>query len=124
MGLDWSLNSGTKSLNGHSDIVAGAVIGKSNLIEKVTHKLNHLGGSLDPHAAFLLHRGIKTLALRVKQHNESALEIAHFLEKHPAISKVNYPGLESNPNHERPKRRFDGFGGTKSFDITKGLEGA
>jgi cystathionine beta-lyase/cystathionine gamma-synthase len=124
MGFDLSLHSATKYLNGHSDIVAGAVIGKSNLIEKVTHKLNHLGGSLDPHAAFLLHRGIKTLALRVKQHNESALEIAHFLEKHPAVAKVNYPGLESHPNHERAKRLFDGFGGMMSFELHDGVEGA
>src|SRR5205807_1736948 len=70
LGFDLSLHSATKYLNGHSDIVAGAVIGKSALIQKVTHKLNHLGGSLDPHAAFLLHRGIKTLALRVKHHND------------------------------------------------------
>jgi cystathionine beta-lyase/cystathionine gamma-synthase len=124
MGFDLSLHSATKYLNGHSDIVAGAVIGKSNLIERVTHKLNHLGGSLDPHAAFLLHRGIKTLALRVKQHNESALQIAHFLEKHPAVAKVNYPGLESHPNHERAKRLFDGFGGMMSFELHDGVEGA
>ncbi len=124
MGFDLSLHSATKYLNGHSDIVAGAVIGKSNLIEKVTHKLNHLGGSLDPHAAFLLHRGIKTLALRVKQHNESAVQIAHFLEKHPAVAKVNYPGLESHPNHERAKRLFDGFGGMMSFELHDGVEGA
>jgi cystathionine beta-lyase/cystathionine gamma-synthase len=124
MGFDLSLHSATKYLNGHSDIVAGAVIGKSNLIEKVTHKLNHLGGSLDPHAAFLLHRGIKTLALRVKQHNESALQIAHFLEKHRAVARVNYPGLESHPNHERAKRLFDGFGGMMSFELHNGVEGA
>jgi cystathionine beta-lyase/cystathionine gamma-synthase len=124
MGFDLSLHSATKYLNGHSDIVAGAVIAKSNLIEKVTHKLNHLGGSLDPHAAFLLHRGIKTLALRVKQHNESALQIAHFLEKHPAVAKVNYPGLESHPNHERAKRLFDGFGGMMSFELHDGVKGA
>ncbi len=124
MGFDLSLHSATKYLNGHSDIVAGAVIGKSNLIEKVTHKLNHLGGSLDPHAAFLLHRGIKTLALRVKQHNESALQIAHFLEKHRAVARVNYPGLENHPNHERAKRLFDGFGGMMSFELHDGVEGA
>src|SRR5690348_3489130 len=100
LGFDLSLHSATKYLNGHSDIVAGAVIGKSNLVEQVTHKLNHLGGSLDPHASFLLHRGIKTLALRVKHHNESALQIAQFLEKHRAVSRVNYPGLKSHPNHE------------------------
>jgi cystathionine beta-lyase/cystathionine gamma-synthase len=123
-GFDLSLHSATKYLNGHSDIVAGVVIGKSGLIEKVTHKLNHLGGSLDPHAAFLLHRGIKTLALRVKQHNKSALQIAHFLEKHPAVAKVNYPGLESHPNHERAKRLFDGFGGMMSFELHDGVEGA
>ena len=124
MGFDLSLHSATKYLNGHSDIVAGAVIGKSNLIEKVTHKLNHLGGSLDPHAAFLLHRGIKTLALRVKQHNESALQIAQFLEKHGDVARVNYPGLESHPNHERAKRLFDGFGGMMSFELHDGVEGA
>jgi cystathionine beta-lyase/cystathionine gamma-synthase len=99
-------------------------IGKTALIQKVTHKLNHLGGSLDPHAAFLLHRGIKTLALRVKHHNESALQIARFLEKHPAVAKVNYPGLESHPNHERAQRLFDGFGGMMSFELHDGVEGA
>jgi cystathionine beta-lyase/cystathionine gamma-synthase len=124
LGFDLSLHSATKYLNGHSDIVAGAVIGKSNLIQQVTHKLNHLGGSLDPHAAFLLHRGIKTLALRVKHHNESALQIARFLEKHPAVAKVNYPGLETHPNHERARRLFDGFGGMMSFELHDGVEGA
>ena len=124
LGFDLSLHSATKYLNGHSDIVAGAVIGESSLIEKVTHKLNHLGGSLDPHAAFLLHRGIKTLALRIKQHNESALQIARFLEKHPPVAKVNYPGLKSHPNHERALRLFDGFGGMMSFDLHDGVEGA
>ena len=72
-GFDLSLHSCTKYLNGHSDIVAGAVIGPKALIERVTHRLNHLGGTLDPHACFLLHRGIKTLALRVRQQNQSAL---------------------------------------------------
>ncbi len=124
LGFDLSLHSATKYLNGHSDIVAGAVIGKTALIQKVTHKLNHLGGTLDPHAAFLLHRGIKTLALRVKHHNESALQIAQFLEKHTAIAKVNYPGLESHPNHERARRLFDGFGGMMSFELHDGVEGA
>ena len=124
MGFDLSLHSATKYLNGHSDIVAGAVIGKSNLIEQVTHKLNHLGGSLDPHAAFLLHRGIKTLALRVKQHNESALRIAQFLQQHTAVANVNYPGLESHPNHERARRLFDGFGGMMSFELHNGVAAA
>jgi len=124
LGFDLSLHSATKYLNGHSDIVAGAVIGKSALIQKVTHKLNHLGGSLDPHAAFLLHRGIKTLALRVKHQNESAVQIARFLEKHPAVAKVNYPGLGNHPNHERAQRLFDGFGGMMSFELHDGVEAA
>ena len=124
LGFNLSLHSATKYLNGHSDIVAGAVIGKSNLVEQVTHKLNHLGGSLDPHAAFLLHRGIKTLALRVKHHNASALQVAQFLKQHPAVAKVNYPGLESHPNHERAQRLFDGFGGMMSFELHDGVEGA
>lgn len=77
-GFDLSLHSCTKYLNGHSDIVAGAIIGRTALIEKITHKLNHLGGSLDPHACFLLHRGIKTLAVRVRHQNKSALKVARF----------------------------------------------
>ncbi|MDY6790760.1 MAG: PLP-dependent aspartate aminotransferase family protein [Thermodesulfobacteriota bacterium] len=92
LGFDLSVHSCTKYLNGHSDIVAGAVIGRGELIEKIIHKLNHLGGSLDPHACFLLHRGMKTLAVRMKHQNQSALDIARFLEKHEAIEKVMTSG--------------------------------
>src|SRR5215467_8854632 len=95
-GFDLSLHSCTKYLNGHSDIVAGAVVGGEDLVGKVKRRLDHLGGSLDPHAAFLLHRGMKTLAVRVKHQNESALKIARFLEQHSAIEHVNYAGLESH----------------------------
>ena len=123
-GFDLSVHSATKYLNGHSDIVAGAVIGGSGLVGQITHRLNHLGGSLDPHAAFLLHRGVKTLAVRVKCQNESALRIARFLEKHPGISKVNYPGLESHPDHGRARSLFDGFGGMMSFELRGGVEAA
>ena len=123
-GFDLSVHSATKYLNGHSDIVAGAVIGGSGLVQQITHRLNHLGGSLDPHAAFLLHRGMKTLAVRVKCQNESALRIARFLEKHPGISKVNYPGLESHPDHGRARSLFDGFGGMMSFELRGGVEAA
>jgi len=123
-GFDLSLHSCTKYLNGHSDIVAGAVIGRTDLIEKITHKLNHLGGSLDPHACFLLHRGVKTLAVRVKYQNESTLKIALFLEKHPAVKKVNYPGLESHPRHQRACELFDGFGGMLSFELKGGVKAA
>lgn len=116
-GFDLSIHSATKYLNGHSDIVAGALIGQANLIEKITHKLNHLGGTLDPHACFLLHRGLKTLAVRVRYQNESALKTARFLESHPAVARVNYPGLESHPNHQRACNLFDGFGGMLSFEL-------
>ena len=95
IGFDLSVHSCTKYLNGHSDIVAGAIIGRAELVAEVTHKLNHLGGVLDPHACFLLHRGMKTLAVRVRYQNESALKIARFLEGHPASRAGQLPGLES-----------------------------
>jgi len=123
-GFDVSLHSCTKYLNGHSDIVGGACIGGADLIEKITHKLNHLGGSMDPHAAFLLHRGMKTLALRVACQNESAMKLAKFLEAHAAIDKVSYPGLESNPQHQRALDLFDGFSGMLSFEIKGGVDAA
>jgi cystathionine beta-lyase/cystathionine gamma-synthase len=116
-GYDISLHSGTKYLNGHSDIVAGACIGSSELIGKIKKKLDHLGGSMDPHAVFLLHRGMKTLALRMRYQNESAMQIAHFLETHPAVEKVNHPGLESHRGHRHAAELFDGFGGMLSFEI-------
>lgn len=122
--FDLSLHSCTKYLNGHSDIVAGAVIGSAHWIERVKHKLDHLGGSLDPHACFLLHRGMKTLAVRVRHQNQSALRIAQFLEKHPKVAQVNYPGLESHPRHRRACELFNGFGGMLSFEIIGGVEAA
>ena len=91
-GFDLSLHSATKYLNGHSDIVAGAVIGRADLIERIRHKANHLGGSLDPHAAFLLNRGLKTLALRVRYQNDSALS-SRSSSRHPAVTGVHYAGL-------------------------------
>jgi cystathionine beta-lyase/cystathionine gamma-synthase len=123
-GFDLSLHSCTKYLNGHSDIVAGAAIGQRELVGKVKRRLDHLGGSLDPHAAFLLHRGMKTLAVRMKQHNESALQIARFLEGHAGVEKVRYPGLENHPRHARAKELFDGFSGMISFELKGGLDAA
>ena len=123
-GYDLSLHSATKYLNGHTDIVAGAVVGSRDLVEQVRHKLNHLGGSLDPHACFLLNRGIMTLALRIARQNESALAIARFLEEHPGVSRVNYAGLVSSPHHERAKASLDGFGGMLSFELDGGAEAA
>jgi cystathionine beta-lyase/cystathionine gamma-synthase len=116
-GFDLALHSATKYLNGHSDIVAGAAVGASDTIERITHKMNHLGGAMDPHAAFLLYRGLKTLALRVRQQNQSALEIAKFLAGHRAVTRVNYAGLDSHAQHARARELFEGFGGVLSFEL-------
>jgi cystathionine beta-lyase/cystathionine gamma-synthase len=122
VGFDLSIHSATKYLNGHADIVAGAVAGSAAMIERIRHKANHLGGSLDPHAGFLLSRGLKTLALRVRYQNASTLQIAQFLEAHPAVARVHYAGLESHPRHARARSLFSGFGGVLSFEL-KGAEG-
>ncbi|MEM7708470.1 MAG: aminotransferase class I/II-fold pyridoxal phosphate-dependent enzyme [Pseudomonadota bacterium] len=117
LGFDLVLHSATKYLNGHSDIVAGALAGNAPLVEKIQRKLNHLGGCLDPHACFLLHRGIKTLTLRVAQQNRSALALAERLEAHPAVSQVHYPGLPSHPDHGRAAELLEGFGGMMSMEL-------
>ncbi len=124
IGFDLSLHSATKYLNGHSDLVAGAVIGRADLVTRITHRLNHLGGTLDPHACFLLHRGLKTLALRVGHQNRSALAIASFLEGHEAVRNVVYPGLASHPQHAIAEQMFDGYGGMLSFEVKGGVEAA
>jgi cystathionine beta-lyase/cystathionine gamma-synthase len=123
-GFDLSLHSGTKYLNGHNDIVAGAVIGRRDLVEAITRKLNHLGGSLDPHACFLLHRGIRTLGVRMRFQCASALEIARFLAQHPRVESVNYPGLETHPQHALARQALSGFGGMLSFEVRGGVEAA
>jgi cystathionine beta-lyase/cystathionine gamma-synthase len=124
IGFDLSLHSCTKYLNGHSDIVAGAIIGRADLIDTINRRLGHFGASLDPHACFLLHRGMKTLAVRVRHQNETAMAVARFLENHSKVAKVNYPGLESHPDHERARDLFDGFGGVISFELRGGVEAA
>jgi cystathionine beta-lyase/cystathionine gamma-synthase len=124
IGFDLSIHSATKYLNGHSDIVAGAVIGRRDLIEKINRTLSHLGGSLDPHACFLLHRGLKTLGVRVRHQNASALEIARYLAGHSKVAAVNYPGLEGDGGHARARELFDGFGGMMSFALRGGIEAA
>jgi len=117
VGFDLVVHSASKYLNGHADIVAGAVAGDAANIERIRHKANHLGGCLDPHAAFLLKRGLKTLALRVRYQNDSTLRIARFLEEHPAVARVHYAGLASHPRHERARRLFTGCGGVLSFEL-------
>lgn len=123
-GFDLSLHSATKYLNGHTDIVAGAVIGSEELVTKVRHKLNHLGGSLDPNACFLMHRGMKTLAIRMERQNSNSLAVAGFLENHEKVCKVNHPGLKSCASHARAREHLDGYGGMVSFEIDGNLDDA
>lgn len=124
IGYDLVCHSATKALNGHSDLVAGVVTGSAERIEKVQHFLTLFGGSLDPHVAFLLSRGLKTLAIRVKAQGENALALARFLEGHKAIAEVHYPGLESHPDHARAAELFSGFGSMLAFRPVGGLEAA
>jgi cystathionine beta-lyase/cystathionine gamma-synthase len=116
LGFDIVIHSATKYLNGHTDVLAGAIAGSKANIEKIRTLSCHLGPSLDPHACFLLNRGIKTLGLRMKQQNQNALELAQYLRGLKKIEHVYYPGLETDPNFERAKRWFRGAGGIVSFD--------
>ncbi|GAB4254237.1 MAG: PLP-dependent aspartate aminotransferase family protein [Acidobacteriota bacterium] len=115
-GFDVVVHSCTKYLNGHSDLVAGAVVGRSELLRGIRKRLLLFGGCLDPHACFLLERGLKTLALRVREQNRNAAAVAHFLAEHPRVRRVYYPGLPGWGS-ERAKRDFAGFGGMVSFEL-------
>jgi len=123
-GFDLVLHSATKYLNGHSDIAAGAVVGRRELLDVVRRKLAHFGGMLDPHACFLLQRGLKTLGVRVRHQNASALVVARFLLEHPAVAGVRYPGLPQHPRHARARALLHGFGGMLAFDLRGGLAAA
>jgi cystathionine beta-lyase/cystathionine gamma-synthase len=123
-GFDLCIHSATKYLNGHADIVAGAIAGSAALIERIRHKLNLLGGALDAHAAFLLKRGLKTLALRVRFQNDSTLTLARFLAAEARVTRVNYPGLASHPQHGRARELFAGCGGVLSFELAGGAAAA
>ena len=120
LGFDISLHSCTKYINGHSDIVAGAVIGSDEFIKIITSRMNHFGGSLNPGACFLLHRAIKTLELRMIRQSKNAGQIALFLENHPEILSVNYPGLSSSNSYERAKKYLSGFSAMVSFEVVGG----
>ncbi|HWG91859.1 MAG TPA: PLP-dependent aspartate aminotransferase family protein [Candidatus Thermoplasmatota archaeon] len=124
LGVDVVLHSATKYLGGHSDISAGAVAGSNAVMEKIikTHRL--LGAVLDPHAAFLLERGIKTLPVRMRQHNETGMAIAEYLAGHPKVARVHYPGHPSHPQHSLAKRQMSGFGGVLAIDLKSDEKGA
>ena len=124
MGFNIVLHSATKYLAGHSDVIAGAAAGNAVLIRPVREMMIKLGGSMDPEAAFLLVRGMKTLDLRVKQQSETAMAIAKFLAKHPKVARVHYPGLPSHPDHQLAKKQMKRFGGMLAFDMKGGLTAA
>jgi methionine-gamma-lyase len=124
MGFDLVLHSATKYLAGHSDVIAGAAAGRKALIEQIRHMIIYLGGSMDPEAAFLLIRGMKTLEVRVWRQCATALTLAKYLEKHPKVARVHYPGLASHPDHRLAKRQMRGFGAMLAFDLKGGLAAA
>src|SRR5437870_4452277 len=119
-GFDLIVHSATKYLNGHSDLIAGALMGGSERVRAAKKTLDHLGGSLDPHACFLLQRGLKTLGVRFRQQCATSLAVAQFLEKHPAVSRVNHLGLTSHPHHTRARELFAYFGAMMSFELRGG----
>jgi len=124
LGYDMVVHSATKALAGHSDIIAGAAVGNAEWMERVRQMIIHLGGTMDPGAAYLLIRGMKTLGVRVQRQGENAMAVAKFLEKHPKVAHVHYPGLKSHPDHALAKKQMRGFGGMLAFDLKGGLPAA
>jgi cystathionine beta-lyase/cystathionine gamma-synthase len=116
-GIDLVMHSGTKYYAGHSDLICGVVAGRRDLIDKIHETRTTIGGTMDPHAAWLLLRGIKTLAVRVQRQNLNALRIAQFLAKHPTVKSVNYPFLEGHPQHALALEQMQGGGGVLSFEV-------
>ncbi len=123
-GADYVIHSATKFLGGHNDLLAGCAIGSAEAIAPVREAVGVLGGVLDPHAAYLLLRGLKTLSLRVERHNDNALRMARWLEEQDAVRRVWYPGLESHPDHPTAVKLMRGFGGVVTFELETDLEGA
>ena len=124
MGFDMVVHSATKYMGGHSDIIAGAAAGSAKWMERVQQMVIYLGGSMDPGAAYLLIRGMKTMGLRVERQCATALTVAKYLEKHPKVARVYYPGLVSHPDHGLAKRQMSGFGSMLAFDLKGGLAAA
>ena len=121
-GADVVITSATKYLNGHSDVIGGAVAGSESLIEEVTRLLRVWGQSIDPHAAWLIDRGMRTLAVRMERHNSNGLTIAQWAEQHAGVARVHYPGLASHPDHELATRVLDGYGGMLGLELGGGVE--
>jgi len=121
-GVDLVVDSATKYLGGHNDLLAGVVVGSESLMAMIRQNQWVLGAVCDPHTAYLIQRGLKTLALRVRQQNQSALKLAEFLEDHDRVSRVWYPGLRSHPDHDVASRQMRGYGGVVSFELDGDLD--
>jgi cystathionine beta-lyase/cystathionine gamma-synthase len=121
-GADVVITSATKYLNGHSDVVAGAVAGSTSLIEEVNRLMRLWGQAIDPHAAWMIDRGMRTLAVRMERHNANGLAVAQWAEQQDAITKVHYPGLPSHQDHERAKTVLNGFGGMVGLELKGGAK--
>ncbi len=124
LGIDGVLHSATKYLGGHSDLLAGVVAGSRAFVDRVKPHLRVLGGILDPHASYLLIRGMKTLGLRIAQHNANGAAVSEFLSSHPKVRDVYYPMHPSHPQHELARRQMQGGGGVVSFEVEGGLDEA
>ena len=123
-GADLVIHSATKYLGGHNDLMAGVALGSAEVIAPIREAVGVLGGVTDAHSAYLLLRGLKTLALRMERHGENGLRVARWLEEHPRIRRVWYPGLESHPDHVAARRLMRGFGGVVTFEVDSDLDGA
>lgn len=121
-GIDLVIHSATKYLGGHNDLLAGVIIGNEGIISALRDMQGMMGGISDPNSAFLLLRGLKTFALRMKHHNASGLAVARFLEEHPRVLRVHYPGLPSHPDHEVAVAQMRGWGGVVSFELDGDLK--
>lgn len=122
-GVDVVFHSVTKFINGHADIVGGVIVTKTEeLYKKIRHAMVYMGCNMDPHQAFMVIRGVKTLAIRIERAQENAMKIADYLENHPKVAWIKYPGLKSHPQYELAKKQMKGFGSMISFGVKGGLE--
>jgi methionine-gamma-lyase len=122
LGADIVFHSITKFINGHADIVGGVIVAKTEeLYKKVRHAMVYMGSNMDPHQAFMVLRGVKTLSIRIDRAQESAMKVAKYLENHPKVEWIKYPGLESHPQHKLAKEQMSGFGSMISFGVKGGL---
>jgi cystathionine beta-lyase/cystathionine gamma-synthase len=123
-GADVVITSATKYLNGHSDVIAGAIAGSTSFIEEVNRLMRLWGQAIDPHAAWLIDRGMRTLSVRMERHNANGMAVAQWAEQHDGIAKVHYPGLPSHPDHAYAKKVLSGFGGMVGLELKGGSKAA